>query len=112
MTTRCNLSAGTSRVRPLLFVFILLVPTTVSADTKAQATIGPPVQGNTFANAFAVLGPGTVRDGRLIAPFYGYVIGPHAIFLHVSGTGVPNSPSWRQADQYLANASSRFRQGR
>ena len=52
---------------------------TSAAKPKYPPVIDPPVKGATFETAFAVLGGGTVRDGRIYAPFYSYVISPHAI---------------------------------
>ncbi len=43
----------------------------VTASVAAAETSQP--------RPFALLGPGNVRDGRLMAPFYDYVIWPHAV---------------------------------
>jgi hypothetical protein len=51
----------------------------LAAAERPGARAVPPAKEATFDNAFAVLGAGTVRDGRKYAPFYEHVIGPHAV---------------------------------
>ena len=41
--------------------------------------VGLPVTAAETGEPFAVLGSSRVSDGRLIAPFYDYVIWPHAV---------------------------------
>jgi len=48
-------------------------------ERRDRTGIGPNLEGATFETAFAVLGAGTVPDGRMYTPFYGYVISPHAV---------------------------------
>jgi len=63
----------------LVAVLAVTVGRCPASEAKRASTIGPAPERATFETAFAVLGAGTVRDGRLYAPFYTYVIAPHAV---------------------------------
>jgi hypothetical protein len=72
-------SAGRS-CRSFVGVFLLLAAAApAAADERRPLRMRTMAEGATLDKAFAVLGRGTVPDGRLFAPFYDCVISPHAV---------------------------------
>jgi len=75
------MTALTCRTRSLWVVPLLLLvgARLAGAAEPRPSSVRPLDKGATLDNAFAALGADPIPDGRLFAPFYDYVIGPHAL---------------------------------
>lgn len=72
-------------MRQVLFVaavanLLIMVAAHVGGAAEPRpSSVRPLPKDATLENAFAALGADTIPDGRLVAPFYDYVVGPHAL---------------------------------
>jgi len=68
------------RPRACLALLLLLFATGIGTTAEPRtSSVRPLAEDATLETAFAALAADTIPDGRLFAPFYDYVIGPHAL---------------------------------